>query len=113
MDIIVIYRSNGGNLMELKQNIEEIRGNNLKTELVIGDFNFCFLKDLSNPTRKYLKENNFKQLGQEPTHIEGNLIDQAHLRDVDGNHQYSMDLHSKYYTDHKALVLLVKRGIHI
>ena len=109
MDIIVLYRSQSGTLIELQQNIEKMR-NKQKTELIIGDFNFCYLKELSNPTRKYLKENKFLQLVQEPTHIEGSLIDQAHLRDVDGTYDYSIDLHSKYYTDHKALALLVKKG---
>ena len=89
----------------------KMRKNKQKTELIIGDFNFCFLKDLSNPTSKYLKENKFMQLVQEPTQIEGNLIDQAHLRDVERTHGYSIDLQSKYYTDHKALVLVVKKGI--
>ena len=82
-----------------------------KPQLVIGDVNFCFLNGSSNPTRKYFEENNFLQLVQDPTHIEGNIIDQAHVRDVEGKYEYSMELHSKYYSDHNALALSIRKVI--
>ena len=68
------------------------------------------LNTSSNPTKKFLIENGFKQLISSPTHIEGNLLDQAHIRDVGGVHKYSAELHSKYYTDHKGLAILVKKS---
>ena len=79
--------------------------------MVIGDFNFCFLNGFSNPTRKYFEENNFLQLDQIPTHIEGNIIDQTHVIDIEGKYEYSMELHSKYYSDHKALALSIRKVI--
>ena len=37
-----------------------------------------------NRTKKHLKAKNFLQLINEPTHIEGHLLDQAYLRDSKG-----------------------------
>ena len=78
--------------------------------MLIGDFNYCYLDSCSNPMRKYLKENNFKQLIKEPAHIEGNIIDQGQLRDIKRKLEVTTELHSKYYTDHKGLALIVKKG---
>ena len=47
----------------------------------------------------------------EPTHIEGNLLDQAYLRDLKGELDLTVELHSKYYTDHKGLAIIItKKG---
>ena len=54
-----------------------------------------------------LNENHFSQLVKDPTHIEGNLIDHAYKRDIHGNLKYSVELHSKYYTDHKAMAVMI------
>ena len=109
IDIIAIYRSQHGDMMEFKENIEQLI-NGEKAELILGDFNFCFMSSSSNPVGNFLKQNNFLQLIKEPTHIEGNLLDQAHLRDTKQVLEYSAELHSKYYTDHKALAIMVKMG---
>ena len=45
----------------------------------------------------------------EPTHIEGNLLDQAYLRDTKGELDLTVELHSKYYTDHKGLAIIIKK----
>ena len=108
IDIVVIYRSQSGNLTELKELIEELIDGE-KAELILGDFNFCFISNPSNPVTNFFEQNNFLQLIQEPTHIEGNLIDQAHLRDTKQDIEFSSELHSKYYTDHNALAIIVKQ----
>ena len=110
IDIIVLYRSQSGNHQDLEQNLKELV-NKEKPQLIIGDFNFCFLEKSLNPTKKYLEESDFSQLIKEPTHIEGNLLDQAHVRDSRRVHKYSAVVHSKYYSDHKGLGVLVKRGM--
>ena len=46
---------------------------------------------------------------KDPTHIEGNLLDQAHLRDKEELYRFSVELHTKYYTDHRGVALLMKR----
>ena len=95
--------------MELNQSIDALTDKD-KPQLILGDFNFCYLENSSNVTKKYLNENNFKQLITEPTHIEGHLLDQAHLRDNKGILQATSEVHSKYYTDHKGLAIIIKKG---
>ena len=108
IDIVVIYRSQGGNHNDLKENLATLMSKD-KPQLVIGDFNYCYLENSSNSTKKYLQENAFNQLITEPTHIEGNLLDHAHVRDVQGMYNYSTEVHSKYYSDHKGLAIIVKK----
>ena len=81
-----------------------------KPMLIIGDFNFCFLDNPSHSTKKFLEKSNFTQLIKGPTHLEGHLLDQAYLQDVDGNLRCSAEVQSKYYSDHKALAIMVKKG---
>ena len=107
--IILLYRSQGGSTETLKQHLESLDTKD-KPLLVNGDFNFCFMDKSSNPTKDYLQEHHFKQIIKEPTHIEGNLLDQAHIKDVRKENKYSMEIHSKYYTDHKALAVIVKKS---
>ena len=109
IDILVLYRSQGGNPNDLMMKIAELTSRK-KPNLVIGDFNFCYLENSSNSTKKYLKENDFKQIIAEPTHIEGNLLDQAHVRDVQQINKYSTEIHSKYYTDHKGLAIMIQKN---
>ena len=78
LDIIIIYRSQQGPYDDLNQIIEEIITEE-RPQLVVGDFNFCYLNNISNATRKYLERQQFAQMISEPTHIEGNLLDQAYL----------------------------------
>ena len=85
--------------------------NNDKPTLVIGDFNFCFLENSSNLTKSYLTRNQFTQLIRQPTHIGGHLLDQAYLRDIRGMLRCVVELHSKYYTDHMGLAIMIKTGM--
>ena len=108
LDIILLYRSQSANLSEINQDIESLT-NREKPQLIIGDFNFCYLTHTSNATRAYLLGDNFKQLIQEPTHIDGHLLDQAYLRDSDAILDCTVEVHSKYYTDHKGLAIVIKK----
>ena len=107
MDIIVIYRSQQGNYDDLNQIIKEMKTDE-KPHLVLGDLNFCYMDNPKNPTRKYLENRRFTQIITSPTHIEGNLLDQAYLRDVNGELECTTQLHSKYYTDHKGLAIRIR-----
>jgi hypothetical protein len=51
LDIIVLYRSQQGNYRELNQYIEEMDDGE-KPQLVIGDFNFCYLDSSSITTKQ-------------------------------------------------------------
>ena len=110
LDIIFIYRSQPANYEQLNQNIK-LMTNNDRPQLVIGDFNFCFLLNSSNSTKSYMNEENFVQLIREPTHIEGHLLDQAYLRDTCGDLRCTVELQSKYYTDHMGIAMIVKKGM--
>jgi hypothetical protein len=78
-----VYRSQQGNQKALNDAIDSLT-NHKKPELIIGDFNFCYLDKSPSAAKQHLKGNHFKKLIDEPTHIEGNCLDQAHLRDVKG-----------------------------
>jgi endonuclease/exonuclease/phosphatase (EEP) superfamily protein YafD len=108
IDLVVLYRSQNGSHSALIEILETLIDRE-KPILVIGDFNFCFLDDSSNLTKRYFHKNFFTQLVKQPTHIEGNSIDQAHVRDMQEDNHYSLEVHSKYYTDHKGLAVLIKR----
>ena len=74
------------------------------------DFSFCFTNDSSNATSEYLRRQNFRQLVQEPTHIGGHLLDQAYFREIGGAVECEVEVQSKYYTDHRGLAIIVKKG---
>ena len=109
LDIIALYRSQRGNYNNLNQNIEIMKTEG-KATLIVGDFNFCYKDHPCNTTRKYLENQKFSQLIIEPTHIEGHVLDQAYIK---GNMKANAITHSKYYTDHKGLALLIRKGIYI
>ena len=109
IDIVIIYRSQMGNFKQMNQYIKTIISDE-KPMLIIGDFNFCFLDNPSHSTKTFLEKNSFTQLIKSPTHLEGHLLDQAYLRDVDGNLRCSAEVQSKYYSDHKALAIMVNKG---
>ena len=108
VDIVAIYKSQQESDANLNQALKAMT-NSRKPVLVIGDFNFCYLHGSPNSTKKYMNENRFLQLVSEPTHIEGNLLDQAHLRDVTGNLESKAEVQSKYYTDHKSINIIIKK----
>ena len=60
-----------------------------------------------------MRERNFEQLIKEPTHIEGNLLDQAYMRDVEHILNVTGDIQGKYYTDHKALNIIIKEVLEL
>ena len=54
-----------------------------------------------------MRNRNFKQLINVPTHIEGNLLDQAYIRDEEEKIHVTGDIQGKYYSDHKALNIII------
>ena len=106
IDVITIYRSKQGQHETLKTKLMHLL-NGDKTTLVVGDFNFCF-KEESTPIKSFLAAGNFKQLVNEPTHIDGHILDQAYLKDEKRRLEYSIQVDSKYYSDHRGISVLVK-----
>ena len=108
VDIIFLYKSQQESEGNLNQAIE-IMTQSSDAALVLGDFNFCYNKDSTNAVTKYMKDRKFKQLIAEPTHIEGNLLDQAYLRDIKKELAFTAEVHGKYYTDHKSINIILKK----
>ena len=108
IDIIVLYRSQQGNMEDMNDQLKQLQTEG-KPQLIIGDFNFCYMDKTFKSTRYFLEEENFVQFIIEPTHIEGSLLDQAYLRDIQQSLEITAETHSKYYTDHKGLALTIKK----
>ena len=79
-------------------------------QLVIGDFNFHYLEEWANSTKQFFLEENYSQLILEPTHIEGNILDQAYVKDENGLLKFTAEIQTKYYTDHRGIALTVEQG---
>ena len=61
IDLVELYRSQNGSHSALIEILETLIDTE-KPILVIGDFNFCFLDDSSNLTKRYFQQNFFSQL---------------------------------------------------
>ena len=108
MDVINIYRSQGQLLQEAVGHLKSLV-NMRKTTLILGDLNFCF-KQSSNALTKYLAKEGFHQLVTTATHIEGRLLDQAHLRSVKVEVEVEVDTTAEYYSDHDLVTVLLPSG---
>ena len=78
--------------------------------LIIGDFNFPYLGERANSTQQFFTSNKYSQLVREPTHIEGNILDQAYFRDETGLLEIAAETQTKYFTDHRGIAVTVKQG---
>ena len=45
----------------------------------------------------------------EPTHTEGNIIDQVYVRDERKLLTFTAEVQTKYFTDHRGISLIVKQ----
>ena len=106
LDVITLYRSQQGKYEILNSLIEKLVSKK-KPTLIIGDFNFCY-HGQSTLTKRFLEGNHFTQLVREPTHIEGHTLDQAYMMDKRKHLQCLTEIHSKYFTDHKGIAVLIK-----
>ena len=109
LDIIVIYRSQQGSQKELIEHLK-LMGNREIPQLIVGDFNFCYLNNTSNLTRHFLEDRQYSQIVKKPTHIEGGLLDQAYIKDTNNLRKITLETQSKYYTDHKGIALTLEKG---
>ena len=58
LDIIILYRSQQGSYQEMRNHLKEMETRN-KPQLVIGDFNFCYLDKTFNPIKHFLAHKTF------------------------------------------------------
>ena len=106
-DIIGVYRSQNGNIVDLV-NMIKIMLNIEKTTIIGGDFNLCLLKQAKNFMTTTLIEMGFQQMVTEATHIEGGAIDHIYLHQSSKNRvECNLELCPKFYSDHDGLYLTV------
>ena len=84
LDVIAVYRSEQGNSVELLDHIKDLI-TPMKSTVIFGDFNICYLSTRNNRITKYLEQNGFKQLVKEATHIRGRLLDHFYIRQNENN----------------------------
>ena len=93
----------------MKQLIKQLENVHIPL-LVVGDFNCPYLEEGANSTKLFFTSNKYSQLIREPTHIEGNILDQAYFRDETGLLEITAETQTKYYTDHRGIAITVKPG---
>ena len=110
LDSIHVYRSSSGSIEELKDDLISLIDEE-KTTRISGDFNICLKKAPNNSLTKQLKHLDFDQLIQQPTHIEGGLIDHIYFRDNTKIFKTPHILrYSPYYSDHDALCVTMEKA---
>ncbi len=105
LDIITIYRSQEESFISMESHLEALMDLK-KNTLIVGDFNFCYLKK-KNSLRNYLEGLGFRQLVSSATHIGRGLLDQAHFRQVQGMKTAKVEQMSNYYSDHDTITVLI------
>ena len=106
LDIIGVYRSQNGNMIDMIRELQILQ-NDEKTTLIGGDFNLCGLKQPNNYINKSLTEIGFQQIVYEATHIDGGAIDHIYLSQGCKGFEWSLELCPKYYSDHDGLYLSI------
>ena len=109
LKIIIVYRSEQGNITELYQHIKDDILDE-KSTVIAGDLNICYQTQRSNKITKFLENNGFIQLVTEATHTMGRQIDHMYFKPGSTIQKNpSLYRYSPYYTDHDALCLTLKR----
>ena len=104
IDIINVYRSQNEPVEEVKRLLENVVEPR-KPTIVLGDFNFCYLKK-KNCLSQWLEEVGFDQVVSSTTHIEGGLLDQAYLL-LPHETAVLVGQYDNYFTDHDTIALLL------
>ena len=107
LDIVTIYRSQDEPFFRAAHLLKEFIDLE-KTTLLVGDLNYCAAKD-ANALSTFLTGLKFNQLVTLPTHIEGGLLDHAHLRQSKGNKKNAeVKTFTHYYSDHDSVAVILR-----
>ena len=106
INIISIYRSRDEPFFRAAHFLKEFIDLE-KPTLVIGDLNYCAAKD-SNDLSAFLTRLKFKQLVTMPTHIEGGLLDHAHLRHSKDKKNAEVKTSTHYFSDHDSVAVILR-----
>ena len=69
------------------------------------------MEEGANSTKQLFTANKYSQLIREPTHIEGNIIDQAYFRDETGLMEITTETQTKYYSDHRGIAVVARSNM--
>ena len=111
MDIIGVYRSQNGNVVNIIEELQALVDAG-RTTVVGGDMNICAVTQKNNYVTKSLKEMGFQQVVSKPTHIDGRSIDHIYImpgRNV--RFDWTLEYFAKYYSDHDGLGLTLLESV--
>ena len=110
IDVIAVYRSSGGNKMEVLESIKSLIVDT-KSTMICGDFNFCTVQEKNSSFVKVLNDMGFEERVQVATHIKGGHIDHVYFRSPRQNLSLEVLLYSPYYPtkDHDAICSTIRR----
>ena len=110
LDVISVYKSSGGNKMEVLEFIKSLIDDQRST-MICGDFNFCSIIEKKSVFIKTLNAIGFEERVQVATHIKGGHIDHVYFRSPRQNLSLEVMLYSPYYPtkDHDAICSTVLR----
>ena len=109
-DIISVYCSSDSSKSNMIDFLTELRillCTN-KRNLILGDFNLNARCQNQNFILRELENWNFKQLVQNPTHIQGGIIDHCYISNTFPMDSLSVSQKSVYYTDHDIIKVTIK-----
>ena len=109
LDIVAVYRSEGGSLDELVSKLLDIIDLS-KSTLVVGDINICNRKRPVNVLKTFLEELGFTESIRQATHIDGGHLDHAYILNVGNFEDPAIRLVSKYYSDLDALCICLRKS---
>ena len=104
LDIIGVYRSQGGDMKYLVRILETLI-DDTRTTIIGGDFNVCVLKAPNNIVTNTLKERGFVQIVKTATHIDGGALDHVYIKEDGCKVFWDIEEFPKYYSDHDGLGL--------
>ena len=97
--LVLVYASSSCPFQKLVTDLQQILQTNMTT-IITGDFNFD--KKETNDLTRFLRQRNFTQIVDWPTHQEGRTIDHCY---VSQKTRVQITRHSPYYSDHDALCI--------
>ena len=112
IEIIGLYRSSGNQKDEELLSDLGCMISKDKICIILGDFNIRYTKDSKHMIIKYLKNNDFCQQVDSPTHKRGGIIDLFFIRK--GNTFQDVvitcELYGAFYSDHFGLCIKIDKG---
>jgi hypothetical protein len=110
LDLINVYRSSNAADTFINDLQDLLTVNIYKTTVLCGDLNFCVRKHPRHPIKVFLEKQHFVQLVEQPTHIDGGILDHIYIlfKDPKSINDFETKMKGCYYSDHDKNVLFMK-----